>query len=110
MKVIAVLTTFGEFIGRVEDDFDLDTNQEIETHGAFTLEKPLKTVMIPGPHGPVNAMMPPSQFLDSSKLPIPADTVLLLGDAPQQVADQYLQMTSGIAIQKAAPSLIISKG
>lgn len=109
MQVFAILTLFGELIGRVPDDL---TEEKIEAQGFIELERPLKLHMMATPQGMMNAMVPLTQFMPTESLPIALPHIVTFGPAIPAIAKSYLEMTSGIALPgsgggKSGPKLEI---
>lgn len=95
MKIIAVITIFGEIIGRAPDNF---SEEAINSAGCIHLEKPLKLQSMPTPQGMMNVMLPVAQLLPVEDLDISLHHVVAFGEAPEGIAKNYLEMTSGIAL------------
>jgi hypothetical protein len=110
MKVIAVVTIFGEVIGRAADDFSEET---IERERCIHLDKPLKLQSMPTPQGMMNVMLPVAQLLPCEELDIALHHVVAFGEAPEAITKNYLEMTSGIAMSSGGgrgPKLEIVRG
>ena len=101
MQVFAILTLFGELIGRVPDDL---TEEKIEAQGFIELERPLKLHIMATPQGLMNAMVPVTQFSSTDSLPIALPHIVSFGPAIPAIAKNYLEMTSGIALSGSGGS------
>ena len=99
MKVITVLTTFGEIIGKTNES-TVDLFVSFANNHTLDIEKPVLIVPIMTERGPGVSFRPvmiSSQHM--SELCLPRHFVAYLEhEPPKQLVDEYLQMTSGIIL------------
>ena len=108
MKIIAVVTIFGEIIGRAPDNF---SEELIEKEHCIHLDKPLKLQSMPTPQGMMNVLLPVSQLMNCSELDIALPHVVAFGEASPGISKNYLEMTSGISLSSGGgPKLEIARG
>jgi len=109
--VIAQLVTGAWIVGRIEtnDGFLEEALEKGLAKGGLVITTPLEVVMQPGPGGKAQLMLPPYgypiiQFDVTKDVPrfFPTHTFVQYPDeAPQQIADYYMQSTSSIQIAPA---------
>lgn len=110
MKIIAIITVFGEVIGRVPDNW---SEANIEQDQCINLDRPLKLQSMPTPNGMMNVMLPVAQLLPIQDLAVGMHHVIAFGEPPEAIAKSYLEMTSGIALGSGGgrgPKLEIARG
>jgi hypothetical protein len=99
MKVITVLTTFGEIIGKT-NEATADLFASFANNHTLDIEKPVMIVPIMTERGPGVSFRPvmiSSQHL--SELCLRSNQVVYVEhEPPKQLVDEYLQMTSGIIL------------
>jgi len=98
MKVITVLTTFGEIIGKTNES-TVDLFMSLANNHTLDIEKPVLIVPIMTERGPGVSFRPVMISSKLTELCLPRHLVAYLEhEPPKQLVDEYLQMTSGIIL------------
>lgn len=101
MRILTIVTIYGELIGRVPDALT-DAAILEQDQPYIVLERPIRlvNVPVPTPNGlqMINTMIPAAQTLSIDELPVQRMHIVAFGDTDEAAARQYMKMTSGIEL------------